>query len=697
VQARKAARGDTVGETTGETAGERAGEAEARAAGRSGAPASGAVPDGAGRAQRLAAAALISAGVAILVWRCAASPGVTWIWQHGDAAWITDPRPVDATIQGYGGAPPPVVTFSTRFRLPVAPDHAELRLRAARAYRVLVDGQLAWSSPDPDPAWRSDRTRDVAPLLHVGDNELAVEVWNPRGPPLLRARLSLPDRAIATSTRWRVARTGEPDVDAVLPDDTRPHPSAAAGPRPARALATRGPALAALFALACLGWTLLGPRLARRQERLPGLALLVVHVVWGVLFVRSFLDVPLAGGFDARHHLHYVELLRERGSVPLPSAGWSTFHPPLYYVLVALLQAAAGGSPTATLVATKSVSFAAGLGQAWIAWGLARTLVPGRPVWTAAAVLAAGCLPLDLYMAAYVSNEPLHGFLFGLSTLLCVVALARCRVRLRDALALGAALGAALATKVTALVVAGVAGAALLGRAAAVERARPRRLVVLAAGVAAPALALAGWWYLRNWRLYGSPVVGNWDLPGLRWWSQPGFHTWRYYLGFGTALDLPVFSGFRSFADAVYSSFWGDGWVAGRATAAILPGWWNWGWAALGYWLAVPATGAMAVGIVRSVGRALHGPRRAAWSFVLALEGALVLAFVLLTLELPYFGQAKAPYLLGLAAPLSVQLVLGADACDTWLGRSVGPAAATAWRALLTTTAVVFVLAAAGP
>src|SRR5690606_28126121 len=183
--------------------------------------------------------------------------------------------------------------------------------------------------------------------------------------------------------------------------------------------------------------------------------------------------------------------------------------------------------------------------------------------------------------------------------------------------------------------------------------------------VALPAAALAGWWYLRNWRLYGTPVVANWDLPGLAWWSQPGFRTAAYYLGFGESLRRPVLSGFHSFGDAVYSSFWGDGWIAGRASAAFLPEPWDWSWMALGYWLALPATAVLATGIARSARRAWRpGPARAGWALVVATEAALLYAFVMLTLEVPYFGQAKAPYLLGLVAPLSVQFALGAERCE---------------------------------
>jgi hypothetical protein len=268
-------------------------------------------------------------------------------------------------------------------------------------------------------------------------------------------------------------------------------------------------------------------------------------------------------------------------------------------------------------------------------------------------------------------------------------------VRIGDAFAIGGAVGLALLTKVTALVVAGVAGACLVGRAALVGRARPARLAALAAGLALPPLALAGWFYARNLQLYGKLVVGNWNLPGMRWWSQPGFHTAGYYLGFGESLRLPVFSGFHSFGDALYSSFWGDGWIAGRATAALPPESWSWSWVALGYWLALPASAVLAIGCAQGVRLAfkpLPSARRAAWSFVVTLEAAMGFALVWLTLELPYFGQAKALYVLGLVAPLAVGFALGAEVCDRALAHAGGPLAAAAGRALLTAAGAVFVL-----
>lgn len=652
----------------------------------------------AARVQRLAAAGLCAGALALLGWRCACSPEVAFVHQHGKAAWITDPQPVDARTQQWGRAAPPVARFVARFPLAAAPVSASLRLRAARAWRVQVNGVAIAASPDPDPAWRRDRVLEVGAALRPGPNEIEVAVWNPRGPPLLRARLEWPGGALATGPDWQVSIDGGPPRAAALPDDTRPHPSAILGPRPARALRERGLAFAGILLGAWAGWLAAGAALARRPERAPALALAAVHLAWLGLFATSFLALPLRTGFDASGHLEYVALLRERGALPLATEGWSTYHPPLYYALVAALQeGAAAFAPGWEVALTKLPSFAAGLAQAWLAWALAAVLVPGRPLLAAVGVLFAGALPLNLYASAYVSNEPLHAAAFGLAVWLCARALARPSTEPRALLGAGAALGVALLVKVTALVAAAVATGVVLGRAAVVERVRPARLAGLAAALGAPVLALAGWWYLRQWLAYGSPLAGNWNLPGRVWWSQPGFHGWGYYLGFGEALRLPVFAGFRSFADALYSSFWGDGWAGGRATAAALPPW-DWQWAALGYWLALPATGVLLVGVGESARRAFGpGPRRAAWSFVLGLEGALALAFVALTLELPYFGQAKALYLLGLVAPLAVQFALGAQAAETRLARLGGPAAVAAGRAWLTATGLVFLLSFVGP
>ncbi len=631
--------------------------------------------------------------------RCFFAPDVAFLTARGDADWITDARPVDAMVQQYKQAAVPVATFRRSFAVDAVPAVAQLRVEAARAHRVRVNGVEVWASPDPDPGWRDGREQDVAAQLHAGDNEIAIEVWNPRGPPLLRARLDAGALQVATDTGWRVSRRGETEGDAVLPDDTRLHPSAAASPRPARAFRSQALLLLGLFVAALVTIVAITPALSRQRMRLPWIALALVHVGWLALFAGKLAALPVTTGFDATNHLVYVDTMRREHRVPLANEGWSTYHPPLYYASVALLQQGfAGWGPGAERVATKLPSFVAGLVTLWVVFGLARLLLPARPELVAVAVLFAGVLPLDVYTSAYVSNEPLHGALFGLASLVCVLALLRCRVRIADAALVGLCVGFALLAKVTALLLAAVAGFFLLARTVLAEGVRPARLAVLTAAYVAPIAAVSGWFYLRNWQLYGTPIAGNWNLPGMLWWSQPGFHTPNYYLGFGESLQRPVLSGFHSFADALYSSFWGDGWIAGRASAAYPTEIWNWDFAAIGYWLALPATLALGWGIARTLRLAFapeEGARRAAWSFLLVLEAAVALALIALTIELPYFGQAKAPYALGLVAPLSVAFALGVDSCDRALAARGGESAARVGRAFWLATGAVFWLSMA--
>ena len=75
-------------------------------------------------------------------------------------------------------------------------------------------------------------------------------------------------------------------------------------------------------------------------------------------------------------------------------------------------------------------------------------------------------------------------------------------------LKLGAALGLALLSKLSGLGLVGVSAAAVLWLA---RRNRSLRAIFDAAlWTAVPAILLAGWWYLRNWRLYGDPLA--WDM-----------------------------------------------------------------------------------------------------------------------------------------------------------------------------------------
>ena len=78
-------------------------------------------------------------------------------------------------------------------------------------------------------------------------------------------------------------------------------------------------------------------------------AILRLHNAWVAL--------PLSG-FDGLYHAAYIGILHLDGRIPLSHESWSTYHPPLYYGLSALvwklLPASAG--PRTVLVALRLVN-----------------------------------------------------------------------------------------------------------------------------------------------------------------------------------------------------------------------------------------------------------------------------------------------------------------------------------------------------
>jgi hypothetical protein len=294
---------------------------------------------------------------------------------------------------------------------------------------------------------------------------------------------------------------------------------------------------------------------------------------------------------------------------------------------------------------------------------------------------------VNLYSAAYFSNEPLHAGLAALALWQGVVALQSERLDVRRVIALGVLLGLAALTKFTAILLLPACALLVGARVLAIDRASPARASLAAASVVGVVALVAGWFYARNWVLLGDPLIGNWSLPGAdqRWWQQPGFHTPAYYASFGEALVRPYLAGFHSLWDSLYSTFWGDGFIAGRADPARRHDFWSYDFMSAGYLAALPATLLVVVGSLRALGLAVaeeQPRRRLAHACLLLCAWSVAVAFLYLTLRLPFFAQAKAAYLLPVAPALAIWFALGARALDGALARrrwTVARAALAGW------------------
>src|SRR5207302_4394405 len=160
-------------------------------------------------------------------------------------------------------------------------------------------------------------------------------------------------------------------------------------------------------------------------------------------------------------------------------------------------------------------------------------------------------------------------------------------------------------------------------------------------------LIICGWHYVRVWRHFGTPIVGNWDpVLGFPWWQDPGFRTAADYFRFGESLVAPLFSGFNGFADGIYSTLWGDS-LCGGLSGLLSRTPWNYNLMIGGYWLALVPTSLVLIGFTIAICRFV---RRATpqWFLLLGLSAAIAFGLIFMTLKVPSYAQVKAFY--GLAA-----------------------------------------------
>jgi 4-amino-4-deoxy-L-arabinose transferase-like glycosyltransferase len=152
----------------------------------------------------------------------------------------------------------------------------------------------------------------------------------------------------------------------------------------------------------------------------------------------------------------------------------------------------------------------------WLVWRVAAQLCPqARWVPLLAAMLTA-FNPMFLFVSAAVNNDVLAALL-GSLTLLLLIEISNLRSQISNRrlviylLTLGFVLGLGALTKLSLVAMVPLA---LLVVAACTWRRRPetpllRRaalLVVHCSLLILPVLAIAGWWYVRNWQLYGDPT-----------------------------------------------------------------------------------------------------------------------------------------------------------------------------------------------
>ncbi|MBK7176316.1 MAG: glycosyltransferase family 39 protein [Chloroflexi bacterium] len=284
------------------------------------------------------------------------------------------------------------------------------------------------------------------------------------------------------------------------------------------------------------------------RNQWPIIAILFLFILLASLY--SWLIPPFEGPDEAQHFAYITWLADRLELPPQGAAAWETpvqqeaSQPPFYYFLASLpmrigrlTEPSAVYRPNPHYLAplphdlpdndnvaihyptdtrplqggwlafylARGVTLLFGLLLIISAYGLARQIRPAAPhiAWGTAFLIAV--TPQVVYLSGMVSNDIPAAALSALALWALVVLLQRPSLSPWLALLTGSLFGLAGLTKVSALVLLVPAGVGLGWLW--VSRQQPFRSVLWAGlGMAGGVTAVAGWWFARNWLLFGSPV-----------------------------------------------------------------------------------------------------------------------------------------------------------------------------------------------
>lgn len=563
-----------------------------------------------------------------------------------------------------------VTVFRRNWWLESAPTNADLEVRAFTECQITLNNSPVGVAPRPEGNWKKPTAYDVAGLLRAGTNEISVAVANSNGPPALWLSLRSGQWVLNSDQTWQSSLCGavwQPARPASARMIFGKGNRLAGGERCLESFMKRLPILL-LFAGLSFGILCLAQYLWRRSNALGSsskavlskrhatMLIVLVGGLWIILFMHNRKLLPAFNGFDVNGHLGYIEYIRQRHALPLANEGWEMHQPPLYYLLCASILSVFHLATTSDdgIAALRLFGLVLGLIQIGLVFASLRVIFPNDAPKQVVGLILAAFMPVHLYQYQYVTNEILGATLATASLYCCLRILNSERPPVGLYGALGLCLGAALLTKITAMAVALVILAILIGHLLT-QRERGFWIWIRTVGLTSLlCLAVSGWYYFRVWAHFGSIFVGianNDRTSGFAWQADPGYGTAAYYGRFGWSLVSPLFSGLNGFADGLYSTLWGDGWCGGVAALSVRPPW-NYDLMAAGYWLAVLPAVAIVAGLIAAGVSVIRRPQ-GVWLLLAGLGVTMGLALIYFPLKYPYYvGNTKAQY--GLPAMMSL-------------------------------------------
>ncbi|MFO0949043.1 MAG: tetratricopeptide repeat protein [Planctomycetota bacterium] len=681
----------------------------------------------------LVAAILATAG-GILIYATHYSPDISYLPTDRRAEWILYPHhrsPVAHTRF------PMKTEFRKTFTVGKQLPSAMLHFRAMREAKILVNGKPLEVIAAGN--WKRIQNREITPLLHAGENEISATVTNGDGPPALWLYVDAPDWTLASDASWQTSLVGATWLPArtanevITQADLFFHPAAKPGSAAAslrresekirpgfettiQAVKSRAFLLLVFLVMGTCLW-LGGEYLTRRdiysrraarnapkprkgsaglekaiatnaevakeEMNCPDIGnrgwLILFSITalgWVVLTAHNATVLPGPLGFDYPGHIEYLDYLLKENWLPLPTDGWQMYQPPVYYLLTAIPLKIFRLEPSRPpgLHWIRAVQIFIAVTQLAIVLFSLRLLFPGNSRRQWGGFLIAAFFPALVYLSQYVTNELLTSTLASAAVLNALWIFRRPDPPTRAYVLLGIWLGLGLLAKVTALIVAIVTLTILAGRLVVDRNGSPKAWAGTLGVTLLSMLLVCGWHYGRIKYHYGDWVVGNWDpRTGFSWWQDPGFRASSYYLRFGKSLVQPIYIGMDSFWDTIYITLWGDGMCASGAEPRYRTPW-NYDLMTAGFLLALVPTTLILVGTVAATWEFIQRPTSSGF-LIVGLLFSCGMSLVFATLRLPFYGQAKAFYVLAALLPLCLAGGWGFDMLarqSRWLQRILG-------------------------
>lgn len=620
----------------------------------------------------LSCAATIVALIAEAMW----SPKIPFLSSDSRADWILYPLHANNNMREKDFLRMST-DFEREFTIATVPVDAQLHLRAFREFRVWLNEKELVTSSASHPNWKRTTSIPISEDLHVGANRLRVRVACEFCAPALQLFTTGLERNLRTNTDWYAFTKDQPRAHATPADEYMTDPLFPEAPKVPDSIARHARTLLTTFVIfALLSW-LHDPtgKLASRIPfpRIPSLSpravLWLAISLWAIVFLNNTPRLYPGVGFDALSHLFYINFVVKEKAIPLAHEGFSTYHPPLFYVLsgLAFTYLPKFWSMWSYPLIFKLIPFLCGLGEIGCAYFASKLLFRDHPSAQIACIVFAAMLPMNIYMSHFISNETLSAVLITLSLAFTLYILQRRLEFVRDFFVLGLILGLALLTKLTCLMIIPLLLAALVWSALSSHQLSLRALTSRIALTCVVTLAVCGWYYYRNFSVYGKPFIANWEpaIAQLLWWQDPGFHIASHFFQFGSVFSNPYFVGFFSFFDALYATFWGDGLIGGQISFKYLPPW-NYEYMSAIYGLAIPAAMILLIGFV-IVARKAFAELDTPWMLLFGVFWLSLFALIHMNLKLPYYGMAKAFYCLYLTVPCGIAFALGLEHLSTHL------------------------------